>query len=559
MKTPISLVTFSLAAFAVMVAALLFASANFAQTPVPLKIIATLYYAAPLAIFAFLYRDLRIRWVDGALFAATAIVVVLMFFGGDRFFTEFATADFMDQYVDTSFHVALINAIARYGYPSTDLHMGQFSWYHVATHYYDAGLVYLTGLDAKANYAMISFIKVAVGIVAIFASIQSLGFPSRLKAAFAYVLISLFIASTWLMVESHSMWLATLAALFSLPLIRRGWAQPDFAFAILFAGASILVLLGKVSLGVPFVFIMGLALWVRHLRQPSIYVAGAAIFVAFAVHYVLLTQSIPTQPMNERHYLHLKGAGIPLCVVFYTLAFYRNGFARAAAPAVTACFIIYVFILYALDNLSDVVYFNIGLWFSLAAAIAIDLSLSPDRSDDWMHRLVPQPLRAIVYAPLLRKAVLSIGPTWLLAFYVFDSAIPRASAGVDRMPTIVGEPHPIVQTDIENRIAVALDREDRAAALFVPRAIWLDLLKRDGTPDLRPSDYALKFVSTIDRPVIHGVPPGATHRYLFADYGADASWRDRLDGDCGPYPKVLILRSVAPIVIERADCSRLGN
>ncbi|MGB3739031.1 MAG: hypothetical protein WA948_06720 [Pontixanthobacter sp.] len=543
-----------IAALAVLSAVLIFAFPIFSLVPIPAKIIAIAYYTVPLAIFGYLFRKIEVDLYDLLSFAIVSSIALFMFFGGNRFFSEFATADFMDQYVDTSFHIALINAIARYGYPSTDLHFGQFSWYHVATHYYDAGFAVLTGRDIKSHYSLISFVKVAVGLATIFASVHALRFPSRIKAVFSYVLISLFVASTWLIVESHGLWLPMIVALLALPLIQRGWHRPDARFGMLFAIASIIVILGKISLGVPFVFIIGLTLWVRHMREPVIYAAGLSIFVVFAINLYFLMQSIPTEPLNERHYLHVKGVGIPLCLAFYALAFFRNGIARAAVPAVTACFVIYVFILYALDNLSDVVYFNIGLWFSVVAVITLDLSQTSTQDDDPVREWVPRFVRSFVYSRLVRTAALCVGPTAILVLYAGDSVLPRASLGWQRVGSILYEQHPVVQDDIENRLRSVLDRRDRTAALFVPSAIWRKLLARRGNTDLKPSDYSLKFVSTVDRPLVHGVPPDTTYRYLFFDYGDDARWQSGFDGDCGPYDRVLILRKIEPIIVEQAQC-----
>ena len=544
------------AALAILSILFIFVPPIFSEADFLTKIIFTFFYALPLAVFCLVYKTIKVSVLDAIVFIIVSTVMAVMFFGGDRFFVEFATPQFMDQYVDTSFHVALINSIVRYGYPSTDLHQGAFSWYHVATHYYDAALVYLTGIDFKAHYALASFAKMIVAIAAVFATIYALDIRSRVGAIFSYILVAIFTASTWLIVESHSQWLAILVGLLCLPIVKRCWHRLDAVGTTLFTAASILTILGKVSLGVPFVFVIGLTLWVRHWTNWRIYLSGAVIFLVFAVNYLALVQAIPTQPPNIRHYLHVKGPGIPLFLTFYALSFYRNGFARAAAPFVTISILIYVFILYVLDLLSDAVYFNLGLWFVTICAIALDLGIRPDQGRDWLRGWVPRKADPVLYNFWVRGAALCVGPLLLASYYTTESVLPRLEKGGARMAGILNNVNPVTQDRIENRIASAANAIDPDAPLFVPRENWLLLYRMDGMEEQRASDYVLKFVSTVDRPLIHGVPAGATHRYNFANYGPNAEWRDILDDGCGGHDDVLILASVRPIEVVEHICAK---
>jgi hypothetical protein len=65
----------------------------------------------------------------------------------------------LDTNTDLYWHVSLINSIIDFGYPGTNLNDVNMHFYHVLSHYLDALLIKITGLDPLESYALLFYFK----------------------------------------------------------------------------------------------------------------------------------------------------------------------------------------------------------------------------------------------------------------------------------------------------------------------------------------------------------------------------------------------------------------
>lgn len=189
---------------------------------------------------------------------------------------EFANGNGVHQ--DTLFHVALIQSIMNFGYPSTAQHGVPLLPYHVLSHYIDAGVLGITGLHPLDAYGLLFFTKSYVFVVAavmfcwaVFRKNNSLIFCGALLFVVPALL------SNWIWIGSEGLWFTTILVVLSAPWLFRilsatviTWPQWSWLTVLVIA-----VGFGKVSSGFSLAIFVGLLLLLRHLRDVRTYAVGA--------------------------------------------------------------------------------------------------------------------------------------------------------------------------------------------------------------------------------------------------------------------------------------------
>lgn len=61
---------------------------------------------------------------------------------------------------DTAYHVSLIQSILHFGYPSIAQHGIPFNAYHVLSHYVDAVIIFISGVDPYDSYGLLFAFKI---------------------------------------------------------------------------------------------------------------------------------------------------------------------------------------------------------------------------------------------------------------------------------------------------------------------------------------------------------------------------------------------------------------
>lgn len=185
--------------------------------------------------------------------------------------------------IDSSFHVSLIQSILARGFPSTGQHLEPLLHYHTLSHYGDALILLVTGLDPWESYALLYFAKAAAIVMAtIFFSYRvTRGGRERLFWVVA-PLTALIFTNSWGVVISHANWLP----MFLLPLVAPRIYEVIQKPRLLAADSIILTLivvvasLGKVSVGFSIAIFVGLVALMKEPGRPLVYAMGA-IWVGF--------------------------------------------------------------------------------------------------------------------------------------------------------------------------------------------------------------------------------------------------------------------------------------
>lgn len=247
-------------------------------------------------IFIFTPWVVRVKYIPNLLGILLSILIfcalILWLFSPDKwvldYFRTFPTIEAelgLGWHIDTTFHVAIINSINTFGYPSTGQHDVPILYYHVLSHYVEALIINIIGINAWDSYGMFFYFKRVMVLSAIIIFISTV---CRKKAWYVFV-ISIFtliplIAATWHLVGSHGLWVPTLLIIFSAPIIYRLLNQEKrlnlkdyiFLFSVL-----ILVSLGKVSSGLSYSLVIGFLLVLRDWRDFRVYIFGSLLFGFF--------------------------------------------------------------------------------------------------------------------------------------------------------------------------------------------------------------------------------------------------------------------------------------
>ncbi len=194
---------------------------------------------------------------------------------------------------DTAFHVSVIQSILNNGYPSIGQHGSPILVYHVLSHYMDAFLLYLTGLEPYDSVGLLFYFKKFILIATIVAFISYIS-----KEVKIYIfLISLFLISpiiigTWHAIGSHGLWFTSILLIFSSPLIFKIITKYDENsikdFILMFILIA-LISFGKVSTGFMFASFIGFYLLLKQPKNKHVYFFGVGMILFFLTYKKLMS------------------------------------------------------------------------------------------------------------------------------------------------------------------------------------------------------------------------------------------------------------------------------
>lgn len=209
-------------------------------------------------------------------------------------------------HVDSAFHISIVQGILRTGYPTTGQHLDPFIGYHSLTHYVDAGVVWLLGIDPWESYALVFFAKfISLFIALVFYAGQI--FPGRESISFFFILsltTGIVLSASGHVVGSHGQWfpvlfLLLLAHRVSTALRKSKLEGPDLA---LLSVVVVLLSLGKISLGFTFAVFAGFTMLLQNWRDFRVYFVGtvwALFFIFFGREFGSATAGGGLSLLNE--------------------------------------------------------------------------------------------------------------------------------------------------------------------------------------------------------------------------------------------------------------------
>lgn len=196
---------------------------------------------------------------------------------------------------DSSFHVALIQSIISFGYPSTGQHDVPLTFYHLLSHYIDSMILSITGLDPLDSYGFLYYFKVIffLSSVIIFIS-QVLKDRSSWLLILSFFIVGPMLVSTWTPVFSHALWftsvIAVLSATFLYKLLtkEKKLKHLDYLFLLLYI---VLLSMGKVSLGFIYATFIGMYLMLKNWKDYRLYITGLMWILFFILFQKLFNST----------------------------------------------------------------------------------------------------------------------------------------------------------------------------------------------------------------------------------------------------------------------------
>lgn len=203
---------------------------------------------------------------------------------------------------DTAFHVSLIQSILNFGYPSIAQHGHPLTAYHVLSHYVDALILLVTGVDPFESYGLLTHFKV---VLFLSVALLTLAHLCRRHGAVIYLVsIVLFLPvliGTWHIILSHGLWVPSLLLLASTPFVVSTLyrqEKPSRGELVALFALIVLLSLGKISTGFMFACFVGLWVFVKNPFAPGTMVLGACVlgfFYAYGALFIAAVNNIPTQ------------------------------------------------------------------------------------------------------------------------------------------------------------------------------------------------------------------------------------------------------------------------
>ncbi|MRG53970.1 hypothetical protein GF108_00020 [Phyllobacterium sp. SYP-B3895] len=189
---------------------------------------------------------------------------------------------------DTAYNIAILKSIVSVGYPSISLHGTPLTAYHVLTHYLDALIARLTGVDIFESYPMVITIKGSLYISAVLICFAKLVERYGLVTLLCAVGLGLPVAlNTWNPVRSHALWLPSLILTLAMPFVIDSLYKRELpTWPQIFGLSSLCVVvgLGKVSSGFMLACLIGCWLAVKAPFARKTVVFGSVVLLFFYVY-----------------------------------------------------------------------------------------------------------------------------------------------------------------------------------------------------------------------------------------------------------------------------------
>lgn len=506
-------------------------------------------------------------------------------------------------HADTAYHVTLIHHIMSDGVPSVGLHGSPLSFYHVLSHYVDAGVLWLTGLDPLDSYGLLysfkEFLLIAVLVVLLAVASQSVGFGFFFFSLLFFVPVAI---GTWHAIGSHGLWFTSVLAISTTPWVFQVISSPSPLKHGHFLGVFLLgvvLAFGKVSSGFAFSMLMGFILLLRNPKDARVYALGAAWLLFFAAYNSIFSSS----------YADLSSAGATTSLAESFKIFINGllfGYADQSVKIKILVLLVLTLLLYLkvkADYLKNMLMAGALSYVMLLALIAVTPSLGT--SDTWYLLYgLSFPLLLFVYLSLARSfsglwngqvaqpRLIHMGRLLLVGVLLSTALMPRTHVNVfnpdiqyafnsfwfrpfEKVAGVLGlhEGHGI---DLSNRLTVSFETVPKRCLLALETELALRM-KQAGLskPDVlvfvpkevygsafhrlkgNPLAYGFIVTSVTGLPLVHGL---MEHRsgYGHADYDENALWRPRNElatGNACSFGKtIIVVEQLSPPQLSLHPC-----
>ena len=188
---------------------------------------------------------------------------------------------------DTAFNVALIQSILNFGYPSTAQNGHPILIYHALSHYIDALILRLTGLEPYDSYGLLFHFKVflLISSTVLFISAVTRGMSATIYLVSIIFFIPLAIGNG-LGIGSHSLWFSSIFMLITAPyifsnLFKKNSNSPTFFCVLLII--IIIIALTKISSAIMLASLFTTFIFIKNPKKLVIYIFGSALIIFFYI------------------------------------------------------------------------------------------------------------------------------------------------------------------------------------------------------------------------------------------------------------------------------------
>lgn len=434
---------------------------------------------------------------------------------------------------DTAYHVALINSIINFGYPSVGISNTPVTVYHVLSHYIDAFLILITSVDPYQSVGLFFVFKTSLLLSSL---LFFLIFISR-KISIIYfllVLIMLFyyyvgmspVQYYGLAVASEALWFTSVLMLVSFNKVMDIVKHENYSFKnfLILTILILFIIFGKISEGFIYAIIIGLFLVIKFPKNIFIYITGIIwlAFLYFFQHF-LTYGSNPTSLSNPSisgiiNYLvspngtfgsmYLYYLLVPVLVIQYFLTKYSK-------YSITLTNSIIVVIIISILVSSNILNFppDIG-YFEYALATVICLILFHNMIVDFDKNRVP--FYALVIILVITSA--NLLPNKLIKFNIAEP--------LSYQPLPYHKQSDVSLLDFRDHLKYFMkynELSSRDTIMYIPENIY----KQDLQPFNNPTHIS-QLIYAINRvPLLYGVYDSTPTQHGFGldSYGPDAYWK----------------------------------
>lgn len=523
---------------------------------------------------------------------------------------------------DTVFHVSLIQSILNFGYPSIAQHGHPLTAYHVLSHYVDAFILLVTGVDPFESYGLLAHFKV---VLFLSAALLTLAHLCRRHGLMIYLLsIILFLPvliGTWHIVLSHGLWVPSLLLLASTPFVVSTLyrlEKPNRGELVALFALIVLLSLGKISTGFMFACFVGLWVFIKNPFSLGTMVLGACVlgfFYTYGALFIAAVNNIPVQMDFSSlglsdFYAYMTAADIvkggrqtpsqagqlllliTLLVALLVMRFDRRIWQILLASVLSLPVLWLITETNPTFSISDVWYFQYGLSSTLVlVGFAVVLENKAALADTLAMHSDPV-LKRVVYVLGLAVIVLFSSNFKMTSYNLFSSGLSSTSSGFSYIETnafsqintktppanhnkLFGPYAEKTQSiralyqnkslpDFKSYLNELLAKKDLArsqVALFIPDAIYsTDIARFSGAP----WGNGMLMYAVLGVPLVNGVV-NISSGYGFSNY-SQAALRKEIEGfsleeGCvqAGAKEILMVSSFSPPAIESRPCPMIST
>lgn len=328
---------------------------------------------------------------------------------------------------DTAFHTSIIQSIIQNGFPSVAQHDIIPLFYHVLSHYIDALIILITGLEPYDSYGLLYFYKKWILIVSIVFFIFRLLYKQQVLIFIIVTLlfVPLFLFS-WHSIGSHGLWFTTILFLFVFPNILETLQKTDILpsdYVFIFLMIAI-ISIGKISHGFFLGVFIGFFILVKDYKNLRVYIFGILLVLYFIIIYMLMNPISKDNIQNVHmlftyngviSFLQGQTAGfintlLPIYILFFSsviiyVLFRVREYKLYIFTTLLSMIALIIIIQIATFSTNNIFYFLYAIYTIALSAFIIIFSFSIEKLN-WEKNKVPLYLTLAVTAVLLVNNIL---------------------------------------------------------------------------------------------------------------------------------------------------------